>query len=65
MEYVRYEQLDNACKRQERKNLKAEHKSLTWCSMSGNTSRQFCVEVRDDVKILVMKDGWRKFVKTL
>jgi len=62
IEYVPNERIDSACKRQERKNLKAKGQSLTWVSML-NHIRDFVVEVQEDV--CLMKTGWREKIKTL
>ena len=61
-EYVPHIRIDSACKRQERKNLKATGRSTTWVSMH-RYIREFIVEVREDV--CIMKIGWREKIKTL
>lgn len=62
IEYVPHERIDAACKRQERKNLKAKGESLTWVSML-HYLLDFVIEEQEDVCLI--KVGWREKIKTL
>jgi hypothetical protein len=62
MEYISDKQYQAALKRQEKKNLREKGKSLTATSMS-NHMAGWIIEIQDTM--LVMKKGWRDFIKTM
>lgn len=64
MEYISYKQYDAAFRKQEKRNLREKGKSLTACSMSNHMSG-WVIEIQDYCKTVVMKDGWRDFIKTM
>ena len=57
------EKIDRACRKQERKNLRATGKSWTWATIFGKVCKKYCLEERDNT--LLMAEGWREFIKTL
>lgn len=61
MEFITNAQIDRACKRQEKKNLKEKGSSLPATSMS-NHLHPFIIEVRDDG--CIMASDWRDFIKS-
>ncbi len=64
IEYVPHARIDSACKRQERKNLKATGRSTSWVSML-HYIHDFVVEERTVENVCLMKVGWREKIKTL
>lgn len=63
-EYVPNRLIDAACKRQEKKNLKAKGRSTSWVSML-HYIRKFMVEYQSDHKLWIMKTGWREAIKQI
>ena len=63
MERITEDKLIRACKRQERQNLKKNHTSYTWVTMLNMVTRLYLEEEGMDNHILVMKEGWRQFIK--
>lgn len=64
-EVVRYELLKRACRRQERTNLNFKSKSLGWSSILDCVFGKFCKELRLEEQTVLMRLGWREFIKTL
>jgi len=62
-EIVSNKNVELACRRQEKKNLREKHSSLCWVSIY-NHLRNYSIELRDG-NIRIMKVGWREHVKTL
>lgn len=62
-ELITKKTLDRHLKQQEKKNLQSKGKSLGWSSMY-NTIYKPYIRAFIDGKIL-MKKGWKKFIKTL
>jgi hypothetical protein len=63
-EYVPQRLIDAACRRQERKNLKAFGRSLSWVSMLHYVN-PFCIEYQSDHQLCIMRIGWREKIKEL
>jgi len=62
---VRIDLIKRACRKQEKENLKLKGKSLVWTSMFDYVLKVFAEEVYVDSPEVLMRVGWRKFIKTL
>jgi len=64
IEYVPYRLIENACKKQERKNIEKVGRSLSWVSMLHHVN-PFVIAYQCDNKISEMRPGWRDAIKLL
>ena len=64
VEAVPYRLIENACKRQERKNLRRCGRSTSWVSMLHYVN-PFQLEYQMDHKVAIMKVGWREAIKLI
>lgn len=62
LEWITGEQLDRACKRQEKKNCRQKQQSTSWVSML-HYVQDLIIEVRDNC--LLIKVGWRERIKSI
>ena len=63
LERITEDKLIRACKKQEKKNLRENQTSYTWVTMLNAVTSLYLEEVQTDNHILVMKEGWRQFIK--
>ena len=62
---VRLDLIRRACRKQEKENLELKGKSLAWASMFDCVFRVFIEEVYADSPVVLMRVGWRDFIKIL
>jgi TFIIF-interacting CTD phosphatase-like protein len=61
-EYVTYKQFDSMAKRIEKKNLKQYGRSLSFSGIA-RRAYSYIVELQDDHKCMIVKEGWREAMK--
>lgn len=64
-EVINYEKLDKACKKQERENRSNNKETFSWSLMADIVIWDCCEEAIINEKKLLMRRGWKDYLKNL